>query len=114
MNPKLELLKQALHPEKPMNIIDQCEIVGEALASGGEFAMNGRKLAGFLGISINKVYKMNRVCTDMIPEAKEIFRAVNYQANSAYAVASQTKEGQIQFVEEYRKKAAQIESKKNS
>lgn len=85
---ELERLKKALHPEKNINIIEQCEIIAEALSEDGDYYENREGLAIYLEISPNKVYKMLRINRDMIPEAKEWFRGTEYQVNTAYDVAA--------------------------
>ena len=98
VNLDLEKLKKAMHPEEPMNIIDQCAIVTRAVSTGGDFPFDNRALAKFLEASVNKIYKMNRVTTSMIPSAKELFRGSKYQSSTAYMVATLTKEEQENFV----------------
>ncbi|GAI93033.1 unnamed protein product, partial [marine sediment metagenome] len=48
---RLDLLKKALHPEKQINIIDQCEIVAEALAPESPYEEDNEGLAIYLEIS---------------------------------------------------------------
>jgi len=99
MSEDLEKLKKALHPEKQMNIIEQCRIVAEALGSKGKFEEDKYSLAKYLGIGQSKVYKMQRVWLDMLPEVKAWFMKSEYQANTAYEVAVLDYMGQRSFLE---------------
>ena len=103
MNEDLEKLKKSLHPEKQMNIIEQCRIVAEALGSGGAFEEDKYSLAEFLGIGQSKVYKMRRVWLDMLPDVKEWFRKSDYQANTAYEVSVLSPDAQGFFLKDVRK-----------
>lgn len=93
------MLKKTLHPEKQMNIIDQCNIIGEALAEGGTYYGNGEGLAIYLEISQSKVYQMHAVYRNMIPELKEWFKSTEYQCRTAYDKAVLTPESQREFLE---------------
>jgi len=99
----LDRLKRALHPGQPMDIVEQCEIVAKALSPSGEFPNNKRKLGEYLGVSENKLYKMEIVHLKMIPEAKEWFKGSIYQVNTAYNVAVLNSEAQETFVREAKK-----------
>jgi len=112
MNKDLERLRKALHPEKPMNIIEQCRIVAEALGSGGDFEENKYGLAEYLGIGQSKVYKMQRIHTDMMPEVKEWFMKSDYQANTAYEVAALVGEAQRFFLKDAKQLKNQVETTK--
>jgi len=103
MNIELEKLRETLHPEKPMNIIEQCKIIAEALGPGGKYEEDKYSLAEYLGISQSKVYKMSRVWLDMIPEVKEWFRKSDYQANKAYEVSVLSEEAQGFFLRDAEK-----------
>lgn len=97
-NEQLELLKRTLHPEKQMNIIDQCHIVADALAEGGAYYGNKEGLAIYLELSPSKVYQMERVWRDMIPDLKEWFRGTEYQCRTAYDVATLPVEAQGEYL----------------
>ena len=112
MNEDLEKLKKSLHPEKQMNIIEQCRIVAEALGSGGAFEEDKYSLAEFLGIGQSKVYKMRRVWLDMLREVKEWFRKSDYQANTAYEVAVLDEIAQRFFLEDARRLSDSLEPTK--
>ncbi|GAG77892.1 unnamed protein product [marine sediment metagenome] len=112
MNEDLERLKKALHPEKPMNIIEQCRIVAEALGSGGDFEEDKYSLAEYLGIGQSKVYKMQRVHIAMLPEVKAWFMKSDYQANTAYEVATLSKESQGFFLKDAKRLNDTIEPTK--
>jgi len=88
VNPELQKLKSALAPSTPMNIIEQCRIVWEALQPTGDFPRANMRLAQYLGISPNKVYKMKAIHEKMIPEAKEWFKSTTYQMSTAYEVSA--------------------------
>jgi len=83
-NERLESLKKALHPEKQINIIDQCQIVADALSITGDYIENIEGLAIYLEISESKVYQMNYIHHNMIPELKRHFRASEYQCHTTY------------------------------
>ena len=99
----LDRLKRALHPGQPMDIVEQCEIVAQALSPTGEFPNNKRKLGQYLEVSENKLYKMEVVHKTMIPKAKEWFKTSSYQVNTAYNVAVMNSEAQEIFVHELKK-----------
>ena len=84
MSRRLDYLKKALHPEKQINIIDQCEIIAEALGYGGDYEEDIEGLAIYLEISESKVYQMNYIHHNMIPEMKEWFRGTEYQCHTTY------------------------------
>jgi len=99
-NEELELLKKMLHPEKQMNIIDQCRIVSESLQEGSSYFGNSEGLAIYLELSPSKVYQMQRVWKDMIPELKEWFRKTEYQCRTAYDVAVLSEKGQRDWLKD--------------
>lgn len=94
MNEDLKRLKKALHPEKQINIVEQCRIVYEALAVDGEFQGRRNDLASYLELSPSAVYKMYRSHRDAVPELKEWFKGTEYQTNTYYDKATLTKEEQ--------------------
>ena len=95
---QLERLKQSLLLYDPMDVITQCEIVGEAVAPGAPYMENVEGLAVYLGVSKNHVYKMSRVHNDMVPEVKDFFRYSDYQVYTAFEVACLSPEKQRQWV----------------
>ena len=97
-NEELELLKKTLHPEKQMNIIDQCRIVAESLQEGSPYFGNSEGLAIYLELSASKVYQMQRVWKEMIPELKEWFRKTEYQCRTAYDIAVLPEPAQREFL----------------
>jgi len=97
-NIELELLKKTLHPEKQMNIIEQCRIVAESLEGGGAYFGNKEGLSIYLELSESKVYQMQRVWKDMIPELKTWFRETEYQCRTAYDIAVKPREKQLEFL----------------
>ena len=94
---ELEKVKRALHPEKPMNIIDQCEIIRQALE--GPYIANREGLAMFLEISASKVYQMDHVAKNLHPDVKEWFRGLNYQCHTPFEVSRLSPEAQWEFLE---------------
>ena len=101
MSRDLERLQRFLNPEgENINIIEQCRIVAEALAPGGEYEENWFGLGEYLGIKRSKVYQMNKIHYDMIPSVKEWFKGRDYQANKTYSVVSRSVEGQEDFLKE--------------
>ena len=101
MSRDLERLQRFLNPDKEdINITEQCRIVAEALAPGGEYEENWFGLKQYLGIERSKVYQMNKIHYDMIPSVKEWFLGRDYQANKAYSVASLPREAQEMFLRE--------------
>lgn len=99
---KLDLLKKTLHPEKQMNIINQCEIVQQALAYGSPYENSIKDVATFLEISENKVYKMSYTAKNMIPELKEWFRTTEYESHTAYEKATLPPSAQHEFLRNMR------------
>ena len=97
-NERLDLLKKALHPEKQINIINQCEIVAEALAEGSDYEENGEGLAVYLEISESKVYQMNYIHHNMLPELKTWFKATEYQCHTTYDKAKLPPMAQEEFL----------------
>ena len=95
---RLEWLKRSLDLYEPMDVITQCEIVGEAVALGAPYMENVEGLALYLGVSKNHVYKMSRIHSDLIDEAKEYFRDSGYQPHTAFKVACLSPEKQRQWV----------------
>ena len=102
MNEDLERLKKALHPEKNINIVEQCRIVHEALAVGGDFQGQRDKLATYLEISPEKVYKMQRAHKDASPELKEWFKGTEYQVNTYYDKSVLPEDAQRVFLRDMR------------
>ena len=98
MSVNLERLKKALHPEKQINIVEQCRIVYEALAVGGAYQGQREALATYLEISPNKVYKMERAHKDASPELKEWFKNTEYQVNTYYDKATLPDDAQRVFL----------------
>ena len=103
MSERLEQLKRSLNLYEPMDVITQCEIVGEAVASGAPYMENVEGLALYLGVSKNHVYKMSRIHSDLIDEAKEYFRDSGYQPHTAFKIASLSSEEQRKWVAERNK-----------
>ena len=95
---RLDDLKRSLVLYEPMDVVTQCEIVGEAMANGGPYMENYEGLALFLGVSKNQVYKMNCVHKNMLDEVKEYFRCSDYQVYTAFNVASMSHEEQLWWV----------------
>ncbi len=98
-NIRLEYLKKALHPEKQINIIDQCEIVAEALSFTGDYVENIEGLAIYLEVSESKVYQMNYIHHNMTPELKDYFRTTEYQCHTTYDNAKQSIDQQMALAE---------------
>jgi len=103
LHQKLEQLKKVLKTYEFMDVIDQCKIVGEALGKGAPYMENVEGLALYLEVSKNHVYKMGRVHTDMVDEAKEYFRGSGFQVHTAFQVASMAPDEQRRWVAERRK-----------
>ena len=103
MDNRLVKLKRSLDLYEPMDVITQCEIVGEAVASGAPYMENVEGLALYLGVSKNHVYKMSRIHSDLVDEAKEYFKDSGYQPHTAFKVASLSPEEQRKWVTERRK-----------
>ena len=95
---RIDDLKRSLILYEPMDVITQCDIVGEAVADGAPFMENYEGLALFLGVSKNHVYKMNYVYKNMVDEVKEYFRHSDYQVHTAFNVASLSQEEQLWWV----------------
>ena len=95
---ELNQLKMALHPEKAMNVVDQCEIVYKALAVGGKYQGRETALADYLEISYNKVYKMERAYRSSTPELKVWFRESEYQVNTFYDKAILAADAQYAWI----------------
>lgn len=100
---QLERLKKALHPSKPLNIIDQCRIVHNALGNEAPFMENREGLARYLDISSSKVYQMNYIHEHMIPPLKEWFRDTDYQCHKTYRISKLDPEAQRTFLREQTK-----------
>ena len=96
---KLDQLKRQLHPEKEFDLIEQCEIVAEALSEGSEFEDDKESVAHYLDMSENWVYKMRVIHDDALPELKEWLRGTAIQCHSAYKYASLTHEAQELFLD---------------
>ena len=97
---QLEQLKRSTALYEPMDVITQCEIVGEAMATGAPYMENYEGLALFLGVSKNKVYQMKRIYDNMVDEAKEYFREADYQVHTAFLVSMMTEEKQLEWIKE--------------
>ena len=95
---ELEKVKRALHPEKPMNIIDQCEIIKKALE--GPYYSNREGLAMFLEISASKVYQMDYVAKNLLPELKGWFSGLDYQCHTPFETARLPPEAQWEFLQD--------------
>ena len=95
---KLIQLRKAIHPEQPMDIITQCEIVTEALSFGSPYEEDVSGLAEYLGVSYNQVYKMNYITENMIPELKEWFHGTQYQCHTTYDRATLPVKAQWEFM----------------
>ena len=98
LDERLILLRKAIHPEAPMDIITQCEIVTEALQFGSPYEESISDLAEYLGVSYNQVYKMNYITENMIPSLKEWFRGTPYQCHTTYDRATLPVEAQEEFI----------------
>ena len=98
MNNRLVKLKRSLDLYEPMDVITQCEIVGEAVALGAPYMENIEGLALFLGVSKNHVYKMSRVYSNMVSEVKDFFKHSQYHVHTAFEVACLSPEKQRQWV----------------
>ena len=98
LDEKLVLLRKAIHPEQPMDIIAQCEIVAEALSFGSPYEEAVSELAEYLDVSYNQVYKMNYIHHNMIDSMKGWFRGTTYQCHTAYDRASMPAEAQHEFM----------------
>ena len=103
LSERLDGLKRSLLLYEPMDVITQCEIVGAAVALGAPYMENIEGLALYLGVSKNHVYKMSRIHSDLVKEAKEYFRDSGYQPHTAFKVASLSPEEQRKWVKERRK-----------
>ena len=99
----LERLHRFFNPyEEEINIIEQCRIVAEALAPQGEYEEDPFGLGDYLKISRTKVYQLNKIHLDMIPEVKVWFGTREYQANTTYNVAILSDEDQMNYLREKR------------
>lgn len=96
---KLDHLKKTLHPEKQMDIISQCEIVAEALGYGSKYEDATDVLATYLEISYSKVYQMNYIHNNMLPEVKEWFRGSEFQCHTTYEVSVLPFDLQLEWLE---------------
>jgi len=97
----LERLHRFLNPyEEKINIIEQSRIVAEALAPEGEYEEDPFGLGDYLKISRSKVYQLNKIHLDMIPEVKAWFSTRDYQANTTYNVAILSAEAQREWLRE--------------
>ena len=98
MDNRVAKLKRSLDLYEPMDVITQCEIVGEVVAVGAPYMENVEGLALYLGVSKNHVYKMSRIHSDLVDEAKEYFKDSGYQPHTAFKVACLPPEKQRQWV----------------
>lgn len=99
-NERLDQLKKALHPEKPMDIIKQCEIVAEALSDTGDYVENNEELALYLEISESKVYQMNHIHYNLINPLKDYFKTTKRQCHSTYDKAKLPPKAQMEYLKE--------------
>lgn len=98
LSPDLQRLRQDFNPQTSMNIVEQCRIVWEALQPTGDFPRSNKRLAEYLKISPNKVYKMSFIHGKMTEPTKEFFRKTTYQMNTAYTASRMSPGGQADFV----------------
>jgi len=96
---KLEQLKRTLHPEEHLNIVDQCQIVADALGFGSPYDENRDGLAEYLGVSPNLIYKMKYVHDYTLPEMKTYLRKTLYRGHTAYKFAVMSPESQQVFLD---------------
>jgi len=101
INPELQQLRELYNPEE-MNVIEQSRIIHDALQPTGDFPRSTKRLAEYLNLSVNKVYKLNFVHEKMLPEVKEWIKTTGYQMSTAYAIASLKPEEQVVQLKEYR------------
>ena len=113
MSERLEKLRQSLHPCSPLDVVEQCRLVAEVLAPGGEYVNNKRGLAKFLNISENKIYKMERVHKDALPETKEWLKGSGYETNMAYTLAVLSQGNQRKFLSLVKEEQAKFLEKIN-
>ena len=99
MYPELETLKKALHPEVKMNIVDQCRIVAFSLGPDGDFPRQTFKLAQYLVVSKNKVYKMWKIDEKTTPGMKDWLRTTKYEVDKAYKLSTLDALDQAKFVD---------------
>lgn len=99
-NERLDQLKKALHPEKPMDIIEQCKIVAEALSDTGDYVENNEELALRLKISESKVYQMNYIHYNLIDPLKDYFKNTKLQCHSTYDKAKLPPKAQTEYLKE--------------
>lgn len=83
-----------------MNIIEQCRIIHDALQPTGDFPRSTKRLAEYLNLSVNKVYKLNFIHDKMVPELKEWFKTTTYQMSTAYGVAALEPTKQLEWLRE--------------
>lgn len=85
-----------------LDIVSQCEIVAEAMASKAPYMENYEGLALYLGVSENKVYQMNYIHHNLIQSLKEWFRKSSYKCHTAFLVSRLTPEEQEEWLRETR------------
>ena len=97
-------LKQSLHEDDSLDIITQCEIVGEAMAPWAPYMENYEGLALFLEISDNKVYQMNYIHHNLLPSLKEWFRESKYKCHTTFMVSRLSPEKQEEWLRDAEKR----------
>lgn len=98
MNPELEDLKKSLHPEVSIDIIGRCRIVAQALSPEGDYPSQQFKLADYLGVSRNLVYKMLKIHTKMIGQLKDWLKTTPYTVDTSYKLSTMDPADQLKFV----------------
>jgi hypothetical protein len=93
----LDRLKQALHPAEKMDVVEQCRIVAEALSPEGVFPNSLFKVAEYVKVSKNKIYKMKMIHQHTIPAMKEWLKGTAYQSDKAYRLSTLTSDDQLAF-----------------
>jgi len=107
INPELQQLRGLYNPEE-MNVIEQSRIIHDALQPTGDFPRSTKRLAEYLNLSVNKVYKLNFVHEKMLPEVKEWIKTTSYQMSTAYAIASLKPEEQVVQLKDYQTALGQV------
>lgn len=98
MNPELEQLRKSLHPEAKLDIVEQCRIVAQALSPEGDYPSQEFKLAQYLGVSRNLVYKMRKINEDVIVQLKDWLKTTTYRVDASYKLSVLEPEDQLKFV----------------
>lgn len=102
INPELQKLKEIYNPSSNINIIEQSRIIYDALQPTGDFPRSTKRLAEYLNLSQNKVYKLSYVHEHLISEVKEWLKSTGYQMSTAYAIACKSPEEQKTLLAEYK------------